>query len=266
MKYLTSLIFILSTLVITAQKLPDRPNPPRLVNDLAGVLSESERNALEKQLVQFNNETSTQIAVVTVKSLDGTSPGDYAFKLAEKWGIGQKGKDNGILVLVKPKYGNDKGHAFIATGYGLEGAVPDAVANRIIDNEMIPHFRQNDYYGGIQAAVSTLMKLTKGEFTAEGYMQRTSPKGNGIAALIPFFLFIIFLIFYSRARRIQRASLGRSNLPFWVFLMMGSGGSHSGGGHWDSFSGGGGSFGGGSGGFGGFGGGSFGGGGAGGSW
>jgi len=252
------------SVTLSAQNLPERPVPPHIVNDFAGVLSASERDALEQQLVQFNNETSTQIAIVTVKSLDGTSVDDFAFKLGEKWGIGQKGKDNGILILVKPKYGNEKGKAFIATGYGLEGVVPDAVANRIVDNEMIPHFEQNDYYGGLLAAANTLKKLTRGEFTADAYMQKTKPQGNAIGAFIPFIIFLIFFIFFGRARNAQRSSLGRSSLPFWLFLgMSGGSGSHSG--HWDSFSGGGGSFGGG-GGFGGFGGGSFGGGGAGGSW
>ncbi|NPA36038.1 MAG: TPM domain-containing protein [Chlorobi bacterium] len=262
MKNILTVILLLSTLIVSSQTLPERPEPPRLVNDFAGVLSPQEREALEQQLVRFNNETSTQIAVVTVKSLDGTSVSDYAFKLAEKWGIGQKGKDNGILILLKPKTGNEKGQVFIATGYGLEGAVPDAVANRIVDNEMIPHFRQNDYYGGLQQAVNTLMKLTKGEYTADEYLKKTQRKGNGIAAFIPFLIFIIFFLFFGKARRTQRSSLG-GNIPFWVFLgMMGSGRDHSG--HWDNFSGGGGDFGGG--GFGGFGGGSFGGGGAGGSW
>jgi uncharacterized protein len=254
------------SVTLSAQNLPERPVPPHIVNDFAGVLSASERDALEQQLVQFNNETSTQIAIVTVKSLDGTSVDDFAFKLGEKWGIGQKGKDNGILILVKPKYGNEKGKAFIATGYGLEGVVPDAVANRIVDNEMIPHFEQNDYYGGLLAAANTLKKLTRGEFTAEGYMERTASQGSPVAPFIPFLIFLLLAVFIGRARRNAYTASGRggSSLPFWLLFgaSMGSRG-HSG--HWDNFSGGGGSFGGG-GGFGGFGGGSFGGGGAGGSW
>ncbi len=261
--FIVFLVFV--SVSLSAQKLPEKPNPPRLVNDFAGVLSPEERQALERELVQFNDQTSTQISIVTVKSLDGTSVDDYAFKLGEKWGIGRKGKDNGILILVKPKIGREKGRAFIATGYGLEGAVPDAVANRIVNNEMIPRFKQNDYYGGLQAATTTLMKLTKGEFTADGYMKRTEPQVSPVAAFIPFIIFLIFFFLFSRGRRAQRSSLGRSNLPFWIFLgMMGSGNRGSSG-HWDSFSGGGG-FGGGGSSFGGFGGGGFGGGGAGGSW
>ncbi len=265
MKYLLALILSSFSVVLSAQQLPEKPNPPRIVNDFAGILSEQERQSLEKQLVQFNNETSTQIAIVTVKSLDGTSIDDYAFKLGEKWGIGQKGKDNGALILVKPKYGNEKGRAFIALGYGLEGVVPDALANRIVDNEMIPRFKNNDYYGGLLAAATRLTQLTKGEFTAENYMSQTSHKGKvggGVGTII--FMIIMFFIF-SRAGRARNSSLGRSNLPFWIFLGMMGSGSRGHGGSFDSFSGGGGSFGGGSS-FGGFGGGSFGGGGAGGSW
>jgi len=266
MKQITTLLLIFFAFTAYAQQLPEKPNPPRIVNDFAGVLSVQERESLEQQLIQFNNETSTQIAIVTVKSLDGTSVDDFAFKLGEKWGIGQKGKDNGALILVKPKYGNEKGQAFIALGYGLEGVVPDALANRIVNNEMIPRFKNNDYYSGLLAAATRLTQLSKGEFTAENYMSQTSHKGKvggGVGSII--FMIIIFFIF-SRAGRARNSSLGgRSNLPFWIFLgMMGSGSrGHSG--SWDSFSGGGGSFGGGSS-FGGFGGGSFGGGGAGGSW
>ncbi len=265
MKQITTLLLIFFAFTAGAQQLPEKPNPPRIVNDFAGVLTAEQRESLERQLVQFNNETSTQIAIVTVKSLDGTSVDDFAFKLGEKWGIGQKGKDNGALILVKPKYGNEKGQAFIALGYGLEGVVPDALANRIVDNEMIPNFKKNDYYNGLLAAATRLTQLSKGEFTAENYMSQTSRKGKvggGIGTII--FMIIMFFIF-SRAGRARNSSLGRSNLPFWIFLGMMGSGSRGHGGSFDSFSGGGGSFGGGSS-FGGFGGGSFGGGGAGGSW
>ena len=259
MKQIITLLLILFAFTAGAQQLPEKQNPPRIVNDFAGILSAQERESLEQQLVQFNNETSTQIAIVTVKSLDGTSIDDFAFKLGEKWGIGQKGKDNGALILVKPKYGNEKGKAFIALGYGLEGVVPDALANRIVDNEMIPRFKNNDYFSGLLAAATRLTQLTKGEFTAENYMKQTSHKGKvGGGAGTIIFMILMFIIF-SRAGRARNSSLGGSSLPFWLFLGMMGGGSRGHGGSFDSFSGGGSSFGG-------FGGGSFGGGGAGGSW
>nr|NQU93586.1 TPM domain-containing protein [Bacteroidota bacterium] len=152
--------------------IPPRPSPPRLVNDFTGTLNRNEVNALERKLVRFNDTTSTQIVVVLINSLEGYDKAQFADLLGEKWGVGQKGKDNGIVVLVKPKVGNSKGQAFIASGYGLEGAVPDAVAKRIVDNEMIPEFMQNRYYAGLEKGTGTLMELTAGEYTADEYMKR----------------------------------------------------------------------------------------------
>jgi uncharacterized protein len=243
---------------------PPRPEPPRLVNDLAGVLDDEVVPRLENTLVDFARQTSTQIAIVTINNLGDYDAGSYAFQLAEKWGIGQGDKDNGILILVQPKSTGVKGQAFIATGYGLEGVVPDAVANRIVDTEMIPRFKENDYTGGVISAVQVLANLTRGEYTADGYMEKTGRSGfpGGVIVMI---IFGVILISAFRNQKSRHSSVGRS-LPFWLLLgMMGSGGrSHSG--SWGNFSSGSGSFGGGGGGFGGFGGGSFGGGGAGGSW
>ena len=260
------IIFLSLTLTGFSKDFPEKPNPPKIVNDFANVLDATTKARMEEQLVRFNNQTSTQIAVVTVPDLAGYDVAGYAFQLAEKWGIGQKGKDNGILILVKPKTHESKGRAFIATGYGLEGIVPDAVANRIVDEEMIPRFKKNDYAGGIMAATSVLMDLTRGEYTAEGYMKKTRRTGGGFGGFgIIFIIFVIFMVAF-RGQKARHDSMGRS-LPFWLLLtMMGSGNrSHSG--SWGDFSSGSGSFGGfDGGGFGGFGGGSFGGGGAGGSW
>jgi len=242
---------------ISMAQIPDRPVPPRLVNDFANVLSEEERTQLEDSLVQFANTTSTQIVVVTIPDLEGNDPGDYAFKLGEKWGVGQKDKDNGIVVLVKPKQGNSRGEVFIATGYGLEGVLPDAIINStVVDFEMIPRFKGNDYYGGISSGVKVIMNITRGEYTAEQYQQYYSENKSGgfIPAII---IFIMVFVFMMRGRRNRFYSPGKS-LPFWLAMGMLSGSQRSGG----SF----GNFSSGSGGFGGFGGGSFGGGGAGGSW
>jgi uncharacterized protein len=168
------------------------------------------------------------------------------------------------LVLVQPKVGNQKGNAYVATGYGLEGAVPDAVANRIVNNEMIPHFKQNDYAGGIGAAVGVLMELTRGEYTAEGYLKSTKKSGSLFGGFGFILIIFVIMIVMARGQKGRHSSLGK-DLPFWVLLSMLGSGSSRHAGSWDSFSSGSGSFGGG-GGFGGFGGGSFGGGGAGGSW
>jgi uncharacterized protein len=260
-KYFGIVILFISVLSVSAQEFPEKPNPQRLVNDYANFLQPNEVNALENKLVQFNNETSTQIAIVIVKSLNGYDKASYSFQLAEKWGIGQKGKNNGILMLIKPKYRNEKGEFFIATGYGVEGAVPDAIAKRIVDKEIIPNFKNGNYYQGIDAAVNTMIELTIGEYTAEEY----AGSGN-VGSIIGPFLFFFLIIIFSIIGRIKRArhySVGH-NVPLWTALWLASSASRSSSSGWSSFSSGSGSFGGG--GFGGFGGGGFGGGGAGGSW
>lgn len=262
---LTALLFF--PVLFNAQDLPEPPVPPRLVNDFSGLLDASAREQLEAALAQFDRETSTQIAIVTINDLAGYDVSDFAFRLAEKWGIGQKDKRNGILILVKPKTGNEKGQVFIATGYGLEGAVPDAVAHRIVDLEILPRFRQNDYAGGLQAAATVLMDLTRGEYTADAYIEKSGSGSEHVAGIIFLFFFFLVIFFVVKGQKTKSSAIGH-DLPFWVLMsMLGSGSRHSG--SWDSFSsgsGGFGGFGGGGGGFGGFGGGSFGGGGAGGSW
>lgn len=246
-----------------AQNFPKKANPPRIVNDYTNFLSSAESQALENKLVNFSYETSTQIAIAIVSDLEGYDPASYAFKLGENWGIGEKGKNNGILILVKPKYQNSKGEVYIATGYGVEGAVPDAITKRIVENEIIPYFKQGMYYKGLDEATNRIMELTRGEYTAEAYRKST---GNSAGSIIPGFVIFLIIIIFSimgRTRRARHYAVGH-NVPFWIAMgMLSSNRSH--GGSFGNFSSGGGSFGGGSS-FGGFGGGSFGGGGAGGSW
>jgi len=244
-----------------AQDFPKPQNPPRLVNDFSSFLSRDEVNSLEQKLVAFNMETSTQIAIVIVPSLDGYDKADYSFRLAEEWGIGQKGKDNGILILVKPKTDREKGEVFIAPGYGLEGAVPDAIAKRIVNVEILPAFREGSNYRGLDDATSTLISLTKGEFTAEQYAEEHGyGRGEEIGGFF-IFVIIITLSILARTRRTRQYAVGH-NIPFWTAMFLAGSASRSSRGSYGSFSSGSGSFGG----FGGFGGGSFGGGGAGGSW
>lgn len=276
MKLLYSILFVvISAISVFGQKLPEQPNPPRIVNDFANLLSPQEVQQLESKLRAYNDTTSTQIAIVVVPSLDGYDPSEYAFALGKKWGIGQKGKNNGILVLIKPKVGNERGQVFIATGYGMEGSITDARANRIIDQTIIPAFRQNKYYEGLDQATTQLIQFARGEFKADK---------KGAKTVSPFASILIFIVLVAvfgiiaaiaRSKKytsgsvyssggFQRHSSAASNLPFWLLLMgMGSnlGDRHrNSGSGWSDFSGGGG------GGFGGFGGGDFGGGGAGGSW
>lgn len=228
MKKTTIMVLVFVSLVaISVAQIPERQVPPRLVNDFANVLSETERIQLEDTLVQFAIATSTQIVVVTVPDLEGYDPGDYAFQLGEKWGVGQKGKNNGIVMLVKPKIGNSKGQVFIATGYGLEGILPDAVLNStVIDYEMIPRFKEDNYYGGISGGVKVIMDISRGEYTAEQYQQFYAKKNDGfIPAII---IFILVFVFMMRGRRNRFYSPGKS-LPFWLAMGMLSGSHRSGG-------------------------------------
>jgi uncharacterized protein len=248
---------------VFGQNIPARPTPPRLVNDFAGMLKAEEVSMLEQKLVIFNDSTSTQIAIVIVPSLEGYDKADYAQRLAEKWGIGQKGLNNGVLLLIKPKTGDSNGQVQIAPGYGLEGAIPDITCAEIVDREILPAFRNGDYYGGINKATNTLISLARGEFSASEYGHRAKKStGKGVPlGLIILGVFIIISLISRNSGGSNNKHISTGGLPFWMLMgMMNSGRGSSG--SWGGFSGGGG----GGGGFGGFGGGSFGGGGAGGSW
>ena len=255
MKTLLSFIFLLILSISgIAQDFPEPMKPSRIVNDFTNLFSPQQAKALERKLRNFNDTSSTQIAVVTVPSLQGYAPNDYAQRLAEKWGIGQQGKDNGILVLVKPKTQREKGQVAIAVGYGLEGVIPDAIASRIIRNEIIPQFQQGNYYTGINQATDVLMKLSGGEFTAEQYAKK---KGHdtGLWIILPFLVVFLVPLLVRKRRGYTTGSHSTNGFPPIFFGGFGSGrGSGFG------------SFNSGSGSFGGFGGGSFGGGGASGSW
>lgn len=248
------------TTVINA--IPSRPSPPRLVNDLAGIFSAQQRSALENALVEFDDSTSNQIAIVTVPDLEGYTAMEYATRIGLDWQVGSEKFDNGIVMLIKPKTPSSNGEAAISVGYGLEGAIPDVYAKRIIENELIPHFRNNDYYGGVAAACTVLMQLASGEISEPGEKQG----GAGLGTIVISFLFLMILIVIFSGNRNGGNGGGRRNYhssgpDLADAIIIGSilGGSRGGSSSWGGSSGG-------FGGFGGFGGGSFGGGGASGSW
>lgn len=267
--FATVLLLVLTSITgLYASDLPQRPNPPTLVTDFANVFTPEQESALERKLVDFFASTSTQIAVVSVQQTAGYDISDYAFRLGEEWGIGDQQFNNGILILIKPKTGTSQGRVFIAVGYGLEAVITDATSKIIIDNEMIPQFKANKYYAGVDKATNVIIDLSKGEYTEQQYA-----KSVGSGGFNPFLIFIlIFFVFpliFGRKRRTYYSAGNRSNLPLWIALGMFGGSQRNHGGFYNGFSGGSGSgSGGGSsfGSFGGFGGGSFGGGGAGGSW
>lgn len=262
----TFLFLIGFTFSLTAQVgcIPEKPNPPRLVNDFANVLSPSFETQVENLLVGFNDTTSTQIALITMSDLCGEEPSFFSFELGEKWGVGNSNFDNGIVILFKPKQSNSKGEIFIAPGYGLEGILPDAIGKRIVENEMIPYFKKGKIEEGLLNGIQTVIEITGGEYSAENYNKNGRKSGKG--SFIPFLFVLIFIVImfastFGRARKYSR----RNNTSLWMALWLMGSASNRHGGAFGNFTGGGGGFGGGSGG-GGFGGGSFGGGGAGGSW
>ena len=248
-----------------AQQIPNRPTPPRLVNDFTNTLTKNQQYNLEQKLVAYNDTTSTQIAVVFVNDLQGTTVADFAYQLGEKWGVGTK-DNNGVVILVKPKT-NTKGEVFISVGYGLEPYVPDAIAKRIIENEMIPAFKSDDYYSGVSNAIDIIIGLASGAFSAEEY----SSSDDEIFILVFFIIMMAAMIFFINiAGKVGKTySSKHDDSSIWKALFWASvfsnGNRHNHHDHWGGFSGGSGGFGGG-GSFGGFGGGHFGGGGAGGSW
>ncbi len=233
----------------------DKPPVQDLVQDYAGVLSDAEEQSLRQTLIAFNDTVSSQILIVTVTDLCGYDKADFTYTLGEKWGVGKKGKDNGIVIMVKPKEIDGRGETFIAPGYGLEGVLPDAIAKRIVENEMIPRFKGKDYYGGISSAVSTVMSITSGEFTADDYAKKDKIKNFLPFILVIIIIAIVMLMKAGKARKYASTN----SMGFWAAMALMNASSRSHGGSFGNFSSGGGSFGG-------FGGGSFGGGGAGGSW
>ena len=260
-KYILILI-LFSSLGLSAQDIPEPMVPYRLVNDFADIFSPAEEQALEQKLRAYNDSTSTQIYVVSVSDLGGYPASDYAFRLGEKWEIGQKSKDNGAVILIKPQIGNSRGQAFIATGYGLEARINDAYAGRIVRNDMIPYFMDEDYFGGANAGIDAMIARLSGEFAADAQEE------DGIPLFVIIIILIGALLLLSALSKGGDQHIGggghKTSSPPIFFPPM-SGGRRSGGfGGGSGWSGGFG--GGGMGGFGGGGGGRFGGGGAGGSW
>ncbi len=264
-------MLVLSVPAAMMAQVPERPQPQRLVNDLADIFSSDQEQRMEQALVAFADSTSNQIAVVSVPELYGMDKAQLAFQIGEEWGVGQQKFDNGVVILVKPKVGNSRGEVFIATGYGLEGVLTDAVCRRIIDQYMIPAFQANDYYAGVVNALNVILPLAAGEISTDEF---AAGDGSGSVIVPVFFLLCIFIIFIALLgsggnNGSQNMGGGNHKGPSAADLIMlsilsnGSNSRRSGG--WGGSSGGfGGGFGGG--GFGGFGGGGFGGGGAGGSW
>lgn len=240
----------------TADRLLDelsRSRAPGFTYDYAGVVSAEARLRIDRLLEQLEAKTGAQVKVVVLRSLEGGEVADFANRLYARWGIGRKGKDDGALLLASI----DDRKLRIETGYGLEGALPDAAAGRLLDREVIPRFRAGDFSGGLEAGACGIAlaaaRAAGVTLDAGAPPPRDSAPGGVEVKGWPFGTVLAFIILLT---------LLRGRLPWWLLLLPGGGrGRHGGFGGWG---GGGGGFGGGfgGGGFGGFGGGMSGGGGA----
>ncbi len=262
-KYIASIFLLTISLLVVGQNTPPKPNPPKLVNDLAGVLSSDEVARLERKLVAYDDSTSSQIAIVLIKTLNDYPIEEYALKLYRDWGIGNKKTNNGVLIVAAI----DDRKIRIEVGYGLEGAIPDIIANQIIRDDIGPNFRNENYFEGLNSAAESIIKAATGEYKApQGYGKKKGVGGKSILGMIIVFIIIIIALANRRGGgggggggMMSRRGYGSvADSIFWGALLGGMGrGGGGGGGGWS---------GGGGGGFGGFGGGSSGGGGASGSW
>ncbi|HEV8611546.1 MAG TPA: TPM domain-containing protein [Thermoanaerobaculia bacterium] len=229
------------------------PKPERYVTDRAGVLQTDRAEALNRKLEQFERDTSNQILVwIDRKVPENFVLEDFTVRAFQKWKVGQADKDNGAVLFV---FVDDR-KVRIEVGYGLEGVLPDITAKRIIENEILPRFRENDYAGGIEAGVDAMIAATKGEYKGTGTtVDERSRRRTGLpiqGCAVPLFFLFVFIILPMLARRNRRRWRTFGGSGWWT------GGGGFGGGGWSGGGGGGGGFSGG--------GGSSGGGGASGSW
>jgi uncharacterized protein len=230
---------------LAAETLPSKPTA--YFNDYAGVVDRSVALGLNEELAQFERETSNQIVVAVYRTMQTESDvADYTRRIAQTWGVGQKDRKNGAVLFVFV----ENRQMFIQTGYGLEGALPDATCWDITHNIIAPQFKRGDYATGLSAGIHAMMQAARGEFKGTG--KTRNEQGSNHENSIPFgliiFLVILFFVIVPQFRRAGRRGYGYSGFggPYIGGFGGGgwSGGSSSGGG-FSGFSGGGGSFGGG---------------------
>lgn len=255
-KILCLVLFFSVQTFLFAQDFPEKPES--FVTDLAGLLQPEEKAALEIQIRNIADSSSNEIAVVIFPDAQGYEYGDFARTVAEKWGIGTKSRNNGILIAL---FMRERGYSF-QVGYGLEPVLTDLSTRRIFNEYMKPAFRKGEYYAGLRDAITVTGEIASGEFKFAGEYGKGDIQANDIVGIIVLLVIFVFIFIMFLARRGGGGNSGpggglTSVLPYLIL------GSHLGRGHSSSGWGGGGSSGGG---FGGFGGGSFGGGGSSGNW
>ena len=246
-RYILLVVLLFAMSGMLSAQIPPAPKPPRLVNDFAQLLSTAEVENLERRLVAFNDTTSNVICVVTVNDLGNYSASQFAYEIGETWGVQHKDYKNGIVILIKPR-NETAGEVYIAVGYALEGALPDAIAKRIVNQTMIPDLQRGDYYAAIEHALDKILPIVSGEISID-----TLDEPNGVVVFCTLLglAIIIFVVLMAAKKNKKRPHGGNSNTagrPFWVGPMStGRGGGRSSGGSFGGFGGfsGGGGFGGG---------------------
>lgn len=238
-----ALALVLGAGVRAAEAIP--PRPTRYFNDYAGIVQPAVAGQLNQQLEQFERATSNQLLVAVYPRMQSDSSiEDYTVRLAQAWGVGQKGKNNGAVLFV---FVQDR-QMFIQVGYGLEGALPDAVCQLIIENELKPRFRQGDYASGLQAGIAAIIAATRGEYHGTGRTNAENGSNNfGWPVALAFILLITVFGYLNRYWRsaVYQRSGGRRGSWGGPSIWLGGGFGGGGGGGGGGFSGGGGSFGGG---------------------
>ena len=267
MKKVLLLLFVFCLHTAYAQKIEPKPNPARAVNDFGNLLESFQEDELEQKLRAYNDSTSSAIVIITVPNLQGYDIAEVALAYIRGWGIGQKDKQNGVVLMVSAE---DK-KARIETGYGMEGVLPDITAKQIIEQRMIPFFRENDYYQGFDNAIDAIIAAAAGEYKAEPKKQQKDGISIGTIIVLAVLFFIMLGIFRGGgggggSYMSRKGSRDFGALPWFLLGSMLGGGGRGGGRGFGGGGFGGGGFGGGGGGFGGFGGGGGGGGGASGGW
>jgi len=187
-KYLAGILLSWLIVLTGLQAAPDFPQLTDRVVDQAGLLSAPDEAALNAKLEQHEKETSNQIVVVTLKSLQGYDIADYGYQLGRHWGIGQKGKDNGALLIVAPNERKMR----IEVGYGLEGFLTDAISSDIIRNKIRPAFRAGNYPAGINAGVDAMLAAVKGSYKPAPRKQSSGTLSDFIGVIFPVFFLLIF--------------------------------------------------------------------------
>ena len=265
--YLKTVIYIVGLFFLNIANaqydIPPKPTKanPDAVYDYANLLSSGEKAALENKLIKYSDTTSTQIVVVIINSLKGESIGMLTPEWGQKWGIGQKGKDNGVIILLA----REERKIWISPGYGAENKLTAGIVGQITRNRIIPFFKKGDYYGGLNEGVNSIIEVLNGEFTGERRQSSEEMPFGVVIFLVIFFIILVSILANNKrnggGNHRGRGRTGSDLLDIIILSNLGKGGFGSGrssGGFGSGSSGGGFS--------GGFGGGGFSGGGAGGSW